>query len=277
MATRATDTLRDLAAGWERLFPSAKLSGIVGDTRHAKRGGYHISIEDQVRDDDYSVIRPDDKAPPGKWPRDCASAVDMNLSLPDMKVCHARLVAVWRARATDPRARYINAHNGWNGSGSPGRYDWVTSAVSTASDDHEWHVHLEIRRRYVNDPQAAKAVLSILRGESPAQYLGREDDMGFFDEKQIDGRTGAQLVKDVWWLLVKGNPTTALYRSLEQLGADLGEVDVDEAAIVTGVLAGLTPEAIAAAIPPALTKQVADELGRRLMADAAPIPGQARE
>ena len=40
----------------------------------------------------------------------------------------------------------------------------------------------------------------------------------------------------------------------------------DEQAIVAGVLAGLTPEKIAAAIPPTIAKQVADELARRLAA-----------
>ena len=36
--------------------------------------------------------------------------------------------------------------------------------------------------------------------------------------------------------------------------------------IVTGVLTGLTPEKIAAAIPPTIAKQVADELAKRLVA-----------
>ena len=40
----------------------------------------------------------------------------------------------------------------------------------------------------------------------------------------------------------------------------------DEQAIVTGVLTGLTPEKIAAAIPPTIAKQVADELAKRLVA-----------
>ncbi|MBY8872648.1 hypothetical protein K7640_12460 [Micromonospora sp. PLK6-60] len=41
---------------------------------------------------------------------------------------------------------------------------------------------------------------------------------------------------------------------------------VDEKAIVSGVLATLTPQAIAAAIPPTVAKQVADELHARLAA-----------
>lgn len=41
---------------------------------------------------------------------------------------------------------------------------------------------------------------------------------------------------------------------------------VDERAIVSGILATLTPQAIAAALPPTIARQVADELARRLVA-----------
>jgi hypothetical protein len=175
VTTRATATLQGLADAWERLYDTARFSGIVGDPAHQDRGGYHISIQANPAGN-YSITRPDDKAPPGTWPRDCSSAIDMNLGLADMKLCHGRLVEVWRNRDQDPRARFINAHNGWDGQGSPGRYDWVTGAVSTASADHAWHVHLELRRRYVDDPKAAAAVLSILAGESVADFL-EEDQM----------------------------------------------------------------------------------------------------
>ncbi|WP_435585826.1 peptidoglycan recognition protein family protein [Micromonospora aurantiaca (nom. illeg.)] len=55
----------------------------------------------------------------------------------------------------------------------------------------------------------------------------------------------------------------------EALAALLRSDDVDEQAIVAGVLAGLPPERIAAAIPPTVAVQVVDELVARL--------GQARE
>lgn len=174
MSTSAPAQVVYLANEWERLYASAAISGIIGDAAHAARGGYHISIQDQPSTN-YSVIRGDDKAPPGNWPRNMASAVDMTLSLTDMKKCHARLRAAWQNRSNDPRMKYINAWNGWDGNGSPGRYDVVTGNVGTASDDHKWHVHLEIRRRYVNDRAAMDAVLSILRGETVAQFTG--DDM----------------------------------------------------------------------------------------------------
>lgn len=174
MTTLSTAALNDFANDWEGLYASAVLSGIIGDAAHAARGGYHISIMDQPGDN-YSVIRVDDKAPPGTWPRDRASAVDMSLNTSDMKTCHLRLRAVWQNRKNDPRSKYINCWNGWDGTGSPGRYDMVDGSVETASDDHKWHIHLEIRRRYVNDAKAMAAILSILRGESLESYLGGDD------------------------------------------------------------------------------------------------------
>lgn len=47
-------------------------------------------------------------------------------------------------------------------------------------------------------------------------------------------------------------------------GALTGRDFTDEPAIVAGVLAGLDPEKIAAAIPPTLAREVADELARRI-------------
>lgn len=52
-----------------------------------------------------------------------------------------------------------------------------------------------------------------------------------------------------------------------ELVALAGRDLVDEPAIVAGVLEQLSPAAIAAAIPPALTRQVADELARRMVSE----------
>lgn len=57
---------------------------------------------------------------------------------------------------------------------------------------------------------------------------------------------------------------TAEIRSLVRQIAAREGVDIDEAAIVRGVLEGLSPESIAAAIPEGLAGKVADELGRRI-------------
>jgi hypothetical protein len=183
MATLSTSNLNWLANEWEKLYSSAVLSGIVGDLAHKRRGGYHISRQDQPSTN-YSVSRPDDKL----GPSDRASAIDMTMSTADMIKCHKRLRACFQNRAKDPRTKYINAWNGWDGQGDAGRYDVVTGNVGTATPDHKGHIHLEIRRRYVNDRKAMEAILSMLKGEPyvaptapkptvPADNNGDEWDM----------------------------------------------------------------------------------------------------
>lgn len=176
MSTVSTQVERDIAGEWDSNsgYASAVFAGIVGDLIHALQGGYHISIMDQPKTN-YSVTRPDDKAPPGNWPRDTAAAIDMSMSTADMIKCWNRVYAVWANRANDPRAKYFNAFNGWNGIGQAERLDFVAGTRTVATPDHKSHCHDELRRRYVNDSQAKKAHLSVFRGETIEQYLGEAD------------------------------------------------------------------------------------------------------
>jgi peptidoglycan hydrolase-like protein with peptidoglycan-binding domain len=168
VSTVATPQMRKFAADWETKcgLGSANMSGIVGDLSHKARGGYHISRMDQVSPSNYSVVRPDDKS----GPSDAAAAVDMTLNPVDMKKCTTRLKTAFNNPA-DPRRKYMNAFNGWTGDGNAQRWDVYARKISAASADHKWHVHLEIRRRYVNSDTALAAVLSVLKGESVAMYL----------------------------------------------------------------------------------------------------------
>ncbi len=163
MATVATDEIKWLAGELEDIAPSAKLSGIVGDLAHKRRGGYHISRQDQPSTN-YSVRKPIDK----KGRKDAAAAIDLNLKLEDMKKIHGRLVKAFKAR--DERFKYVNAWNGWDGSGSAGRYECDDWDVGSSSADHKWHIHLEIHRAYVESMTAMKAILSLFKGETLAQY-----------------------------------------------------------------------------------------------------------
>lgn len=187
MATLAHDTTWYIATNWESYYVSAVLSGIVGDEDHQDSGGYHISIESNSSTN-YSVTRPDDKAPPGTWPRNLAAAIDMSMSASDMKLCSDRLWNVWYNRKNDPRAQYINAFNGWFNDGGPARrYDYYSGSSGNSSSDHKWHVHLEIRRKWVTDMVAAMAILSILRGQSLEDYLADPMSGG---EEQLKAKYG---------------------------------------------------------------------------------------
>jgi hypothetical protein len=169
MSTLAPVLLQEAAREIEKIYKSAVFSGIVGDRAHQARGGYHISVEDQPGNN-YSVTRPDDKAPPGTWATNLAAALDMSMSTADLKLATSRFEAVWADR-TDPRRKYFNAFNGYKGTGDAKRYDMVTNSVSTASPDHKWHKHDEWRRKYVNDRTALKAYVSIHKGETKQQWL----------------------------------------------------------------------------------------------------------
>ncbi len=166
MATKATAQLVQLGKDWKKVLPAAKLSGIVGDTAHAKRGGYHISRQDQVSSSNYSVVRPDDKA----GPDNAASAIDMTMTAADMKTVTSRLIKAYNNTA-DPRRKYINAFNGTTDGTNARRWDVYARTIKSATKDHLWHVHLEVRRRYCTSATAMKAILSIIKGESVEAYL----------------------------------------------------------------------------------------------------------
>lgn len=168
MSTVATGAIKGLASDWANKcgYSSAKISGIVPDRDHLKRGGYHVSREDQPSRSNYSVIRPDDKG----GPDDAAAAIDMTMNAADMRLCTSRLVAVY-GNAADPRRKYINAFNGTTNNKNARRWDVYARKTSAATADHLWHVHLEVRRLYVNSATAVRAILSILSGQSLSSYL----------------------------------------------------------------------------------------------------------
>lgn len=166
--TVAYPLLKELAHEWEKLFPSAVCAGIVPDARHERRGGYHVGRAFQPSTCNYSVVRRDDG--PGCGPSDAAAAVDMGMNRRDMIECTRRLKRVWE-NPKDPRRKYLNAFNGWLGSGDAERFDIAGRKRGRASNDHRTHVHLEVRRKYVKVRAMLAAVLSALRGETVAEYL----------------------------------------------------------------------------------------------------------
>ncbi len=169
MSTVAPPLVKKLASDWEKScgLKSAKISGIIGDRAHEARGGYHIGRKFQPKSN-YSVVRPDDLA----GPDDAAAAIDMTMSAADMRLCTTRLVAAF-SNPTDPRRKYLNAFNGTTDSRSARRWDVYARKTKSATSDHLWHVHLEIRRKFVSSASAMAAILSILKGESVATYLSR--------------------------------------------------------------------------------------------------------
>jgi peptidoglycan hydrolase-like protein with peptidoglycan-binding domain len=175
MGTQVSPPLRAIADGMVKHcgYASAVLSGIVPDERHKSNGGYHCSVDDlraHVNGGDYSNTRPDDKNFNPKY----GAAYDVTMSRADMIRNYRRVYAVWKDHS-DPRRKYINCVNTWSGSGDAVRLDFVANTAKRASDDHKWHVHGELRRRWLLDAKAARAQLSVHSGESKAAWIAREE------------------------------------------------------------------------------------------------------
>lgn len=185
MTTRAPTALQWLADQWESAIDTATFSGIVGDQAHRASGGYHISREDLIASGmsgDYSIAQfSDDRA--GR--SDLASGIDMTMDAADMRLVTGRLAAAWRNM--DPRLDNVRGFNGTEDGRTARRWDAANSdpnATNSATDDHLWHIHMEIFRRYADDPQTMANILAVVTGGATATPTAQEDDMlpGAYDD-----------------------------------------------------------------------------------------------
>ncbi|MEU8333834.1 hypothetical protein [Micromonospora sp. NPDC048839] len=271
----------DNAPGPDDLDPDEV--GIVGDPAHL--GGYHCG-SDRVVTNDYSVV---------ESPRDRAG-LTLDAAALDVGQFEVRsggrthtmasfslwCVAQCVANAADTRdiREIIYSPDG----STVKRWDRLGKR-STGDSSHRWHTHFSFFRDAI---KAGRDQRPLFRRYLSSIGLLEDDDMtpeehnwlatvhknltvldgrnpiGQIYTRIAEGRddTGAPVVGN-WNLQAMTKQLTALQTTLTALA---GKDFTDEAAIIEGVLAGLTPEDIAAAIPPTIAKQVADELSRRLVA-----------
>lgn len=180
---QASAPMRAAYKSIEDTFKSAVLAGIVPDKRHLRNGGYHCCLLHLImygNAGDYSSRRRPDTAVTKKG-RIFACALDIGLGKADMKRVHANVRRVWLDRS-DPRRRFINAINCWDGSGDAVRYDFQANTCGWATPDHRTHAHCDIPRMYVDvyrDEKeafkAARALVSTVIGESKAAWTAREE------------------------------------------------------------------------------------------------------
>jgi hypothetical protein len=188
MATIAKSYTRACATTIVRHYTSAVLSGIVPDAAHLDNGGYHVSIDDLRRfgnAGDYSNTRPLDKAPPvTPAGRKNSCALDVSLGRADMVKVYANVERVWKARATDTRAKYINAINVWSGKKGvrPVRFNFQKGTKENASKDHEWHGHGDWPRVYVDDGYNATSAARAARAMA-STWIGQTHDAWQRQEK----------------------------------------------------------------------------------------------
>ncbi|WUR58258.1 hypothetical protein OHS32_24495 [Micromonospora chokoriensis] len=271
----------DNAPGPDDLEPAEV--GIVGDPAH--RGGYHCG-SDRVVPNDYSVV---------ESPRDRAgltldaAALDVGQfdvrsggrsnTLPSFSVW---CVAQCAANAADTRdiREIIYSPDG----STVKRWDRLGKRT-TGDSSHRWHTHFSFFRDAI---KAGRDQRPLFRRYLSSIGLLEDDDMTPEEHnwlatvhKNLTVLDGRNPIGQIYTRMAEGRDDTgapvngnwnlqAMTKQLTDLQATLnalaGKDFTDEPAIVQGVLAGLTPEKIAAAIPPTIAKQVADELARRLVA-----------
>ncbi|MGC4750627.1 hypothetical protein ACLQ28_33945 [Micromonospora sp. DT201] len=257
--------------------------GIVADPAH--RGGYHCG-SDRVVTNDYSVV---------ESPRDKAG-LTLDAAALDVGGFEVRSggrtntlssFSLWcvgqcAANAADTRdiREIIYSPDG----STVKRWDRLGKR-STGDSSHRWHTHFSffrdatkagrdqrpLFRRYLSsiglledDDMTPEEHTWLATVHKNITVLDGRNPIGQIYTRMAEGRddTGAPVIGN-WNLQAMTKQLTALQATLNALA---GKGYTDEAVIAQGVLARLSPEKIAAAIPPTVAKQVADELARRLVA-----------
>jgi hypothetical protein len=169
------------------------ITGLAFGGIYAKKPGYHNKRSANPAGN-YSVLLSVDRQGP-----DMASALDLTMRPSWMATITDRL----RRAALDPeddRTSYIREFIGTLDGNSvycliangPG-----TRFVSDSGRDesHLWHVHISFYRLYCNDPQAMKAIYSVLSGQSYRDWIEAE--------MELTGTQAVQL-RDVHFTTAKG-------------------------------------------------------------------------
>ncbi|TDC80071.1 hypothetical protein E1193_18105 [Micromonospora sp. KC606] len=258
--------------------------GIVGDPAH--RGGYHCG-SDRVVTNDYSVVESSrDSAGLTLY----ASALDVGTfqvlsagRTHDLRTFSTWCVAQCVANAPDSRdiREIIYSPDGK----TVRRWDRLNRRTSGDSS-HLWHTHFSFFR---DSTKANRDQTPLFRRYLTSIGLLKENDMTPEEHawlesvhKNLTALDGRNPLGQIYTRMAMGEDHTvpsyvSQHPTLRSLAAQLTALQnaltalsnkdyTDEPAIVQGVLAGLKPESIAAAIPPTMAKQVADELARRLVA-----------
>ncbi|MDG4809947.1 hypothetical protein O7634_24615 [Micromonospora sp. WMMD1120] len=239
----------------KREFPGVVVYGI-GDAAHKLRASDH-------NEDDTTGSRAAQSDPDGRAEH---RAIDIMLgkafTKADADALVARLVA-------DPRARGRIYYVIWNG------YIWSRSngwrkTKYTGSDQHTDHIHVS---GWAADDENTASWPAVATREDDMDTTERgwlqqaTTDIAWlrdYVQKALNGAekaSGGEHIELQKWVREGQRDRAAILTALGQLA---GKDFTDEAAIVTAVLAALTPGAIANAIPPNVAEQVADELAARL-------------
>ncbi|MEU7843958.1 hypothetical protein AB0B39_23695 [Micromonospora sp. NPDC049114] len=259
--------------------------GIVGNAAH--RGGYHCG-SDRLDSDDYS-LRESSRDRNGLTLD--AAALDVGgFSVRSGGRTHTLAsFSLWcvgqcKAGAADTRdiREIIYSPDGT----TVKRWDRLGKR-SSGDSSHRWHTHFSFFRDAIKAGRDQRPLfrryltsIGLIRPTPPPKPAPPVEvpDMEQSDKltraTSYDKRTVGHVYADMSnlrdWLVsplgemdgfLKPAPGSPLALLVEMAK---GDRDLDEQIVISGVLAGLTPEKIAAAIPPTVAQQVADALAARL-------------
>lgn len=147
---------------------------------YANKGGYH-NKRNALPPSDYSVKLPADK----EGPNDKASAFDWTFKTAQSGNYGRILLYMDRIEAAfnrrDPRLYGFREVLGQADPDSNAEgFDFVGWFRRTPDDSHLWHIHFSKLRKYINDRRSYDAMLSILSGQSLADW--EDEDMPTAEE-----------------------------------------------------------------------------------------------
>jgi len=150
---------------WERLEAETVYAGSWGDFKPGYHADYATSI--QLADDQVGNGHPNEKM---------GAAVDITFpsaqrgNFTNIRKYSDRVRAAWKTR--DPRLK------GWrevlcnssDGDAPADGFDFTNWTERSPDDTHKWHMHFSCLRKYLNVLSVFQAMMSILRGETLAQW-----------------------------------------------------------------------------------------------------------
>jgi len=206
---------------------------------------------------------------------DAASLATLKLAAKQVaRDCRKYDIPVRRLSVAQTRAAWTDFPDGPKG--IVGHVD-CTRAYPEDGGDHTdpgtefpWDVFLDLVRAEMDgDTVSAADVITALKsaeGKAAVYAAVNQDKVQRYDSAGValpadPAKPGDEVMTWASALAYLGRDAILIRKAVSLLAA---KDTTDEAAIVAGVLAGLDPAAIAAAIPPELARQVADELATRL-------------
>jgi len=165
-----TDAMWWLWLQLQALEPSTKLGGTF-----ASKPGYH-NYRNALPSWDYSVT---DRPPDGGGPGDVCAAIDW--TFPDAQAGNYSTIAKYTKRlfasAQDPADPRLDGWREFYGQADDDTYvegyDIRYGTPATSDSSHLWHIHISENRDQATSQANKEALLSVLRGETLAQWLAR--------------------------------------------------------------------------------------------------------